>query len=120
MTTGIEPSSDFDIALAREHAAYRQVIRWRALYAKRRSHIATLAPAAGRRLHYRLKDLEHDAIAQHCLTQADLAEVWSRYSHRLAPCTEIGNVEASSVCSTDIRHGPVTAWPAPYCGGANA
>jgi len=119
----------FDRALEDERTAYRQVVRWRALYNKRRPYMAAsspyeaavrrhwprrlrrrdcLGPAASERLHYRLKDLEHGAIERHGLAAEWLAAVWDRWSRRLPPRSAIGVVHTlhhPGYCAV------VDAWP---------
>ena len=91
-----EAGSVFGVAFDRERAAYRQVVRMRALYAKRRVYMASLEPHAGERLHYRLKDLERTAIEWHHLVDGCLAEVWDHWSRTLPPLVGLGAVHSSA------------------------
>jgi hypothetical protein len=87
--------SVFGLAFDRERAAYRQVVRMRALYAKRRAYMASLEPYAGERLHYRFKDLERTAIERHHLVDGRLAEVWDHWSRTLPPLVGLRAVRTS-------------------------
>jgi hypothetical protein len=117
-----QTGSAFDVAFDREHAAERQVIRWKALYNRRRRYMAQLkqgtAPVRGSyrlcdlapadRLHYRLKDLELAAQHAHRIAANELAETWDWYSRALPPQTDLGLV--STPCATYYGQGPHTAW----------
>lgn len=61
-------------AIARERAAYRAVIRWRALYARCRARMNKMDRHSAEALHYRLKDAEYAAIAEHEAAERELAE----------------------------------------------
>jgi len=50
---------------ARERAAFRAVVRWRALYSETRDRMARMHPCDSRRLHDRLKALGYAAIEEH-------------------------------------------------------
>jgi 3'-phosphoadenosine 5'-phosphosulfate sulfotransferase len=52
------PVDEVADAYVDERAKFRAVVRWRALYSRRRKHMTTA-------LHYRLKDYEYDAIDAH-------------------------------------------------------
>ena len=58
-----------------EREAYRSVVRWRALYSRCRPRMRQMDPQAAIRLHYRLKDLEYEAIEGHRLAEQQLLEL---------------------------------------------
>jgi hypothetical protein len=100
----------FGRALDAERAAFRQVVRWRALYSKRRAHIDALARYSHRaadRLHYRLKDLEYAAIDRHDDVAHHLAALWDHLSRALPPLAECGLIYVAY----RVDNGPVVAWP---------
>lgn len=62
-------------ALAKERAAFRDVVRWRALYSRMRPRMAQMDFHAARDLHAQLKDAEYAAIEAHKETERDLDEI---------------------------------------------
>lgn len=60
-------------ALVHERAAFRAVVRWRALYSRMRPRIKVMGRSSGERLHWRLKDAEYAAILEHQAAERQLA-----------------------------------------------
>lgn len=77
-TIAITTAAD-EKAIAETWAAVREnfrgVVRWRALYSRKRPLMARLPSRAGNRLHGRLKDLEDDAMEAHRAAEHRLLEL---------------------------------------------